>query len=138
MWRFTSSNDVLRITIILFLYSLFQGVQQGAASLGKLLKQLEAGTSAVELLKTALTPGPPSDGRPGLLPSPPGAGHSPPGAGHSPAGAGASELSGLISTMTNLVSAGKLPSQPPATVTPNTKNPQLMNMLYSAFQVSVG
>ena len=37
--------------------------------------------------------------------------------------------------MTSLVSPGKLPSAPANSVTPNTKNPQLMNMLYSAFQV---
>merc|ERR1719410_2474874 len=47
----------------------------------------------------------------------------------------AGDLASLISSMTSLVSQGKLASQPPTSaVTPNTKNPQLMNMLYSAFQ----
>ena len=95
-----------------------QGLQQGAASLSSLVKQLEAGTSAVELLKTALA----SPGRhSGLLPSP---GHS-----KSP------DLSSLISSMTSLVSQGKLPAKVPPSPGPGTKNPQLMNMLYSAFQV---
>jgi len=94
-----------------------QGLQQGAASLSSLVKQLEAGTSAVELLKTALA----SPGRQsGLLPSP---GHS-----KSP------DLSSLISSMTSLVSQGKLPAKVPPSPGPGTKNPQLMNMLYSAFQ----
>ena len=87
---------------------------QGTAQLAHLMKQLESGTSALDLLKSALTP---SQGS--LLPSP------------SPG----SDLSSLISTMTSLVSPGKLPSAPANSVTPNTKNPQLMNMLYSAFQV---
>ena len=95
-----------------------QGLQQGAASLSSLMKQLEAGTSAVELLKSAL--GGPGQ-RSGLLPSP---GHN-----KSP------DLSALISSMTSLVSQGKLPAKVPASPGPATKNPQLMNMLYSAFQV---
>ena len=98
-----------------------------ASQLTGLIKQLEAGTSAVELLKHALVPGlaaapPPDSGRGtgALLPSPGGGG----------------DLATLISSMTSLVSQGKLASQPPTSaVTPNTKNPQLMNMLYSAFQV---
>ena len=102
-----------------------------ASQLTGLLKQLEAGTSAVELLKHALVPGlaaapPPDSGRGtgALLPSPGGG------------GGGGGDLASLISSMTSLVSQGKLASQPPTSaVTPNTKNPQLMNMLYSAFQV---
>ena len=97
-----------------------QGLQQGAASLTGLLKQLEAGTSKVELLKSALaTPG--HGQRSGLLPSP--GHHQPP------------DLSALISSMTSLVSQGKLPAKVPPSTSPSTKNPQLMNMLYSAFQV---
>ena len=100
-----------------------------ASQLTGLIKQLEAGTSAVELLKHALVPGlaaapPPDSGRGtgALLPS--------------PGGGGGGDLATLISSMTSLVSQGKLASQPPTSaVTPNTKNPQLMNMLYSAFQV---
>ena len=126
----SSNHAVLALLLAAYLKP-NQGVQQGAASLGSLIKQLEAGTSAVELLKNALVPSlaKPSqplvtgDGRAPLLPNPP----SQPQSG---------DLSSLISTMTNLVSQGKLPTQAPSSVTPNTKNPQLMNMLYSAFQVS--
>jgi len=124
----SSNHAVLALLLAAYLKP-NQGVQQGAASLGSLIKQLEAGTSAVELLKNALVPSlaKPSqplvtgDGRAPLLPNPP----SQPQSG---------DLSSLISTMTNLVSQGKLPTQAPSSVTPNTKNPQLMNMLYSAFQ----
>eukprot|EP00090_Calanus_glacialis_P028706 TRINITY_DN46070_c0_g1_i1.p1 TRINITY_DN46070_c0_g1~~TRINITY_DN46070_c0_g1_i1.p1 ORF type:complete len:666 (-),score=138.11 TRINITY_DN46070_c0_g1_i1:710-2707(-) len=137
------------------------GLQQGTASLSSLIKQLESGTSAIDLLKNALVPlatqtplvqsSQQSDSlqnsanRSPLLPSPPGDRPTllvtpgsqpllptPP----SPAGQ-AKDLSTLISSMTAMVGAGKLPTQPPASVTPNTKNPQLMNMLYSAFQARV-
>jgi len=134
------------------------GLQQGTASLSSLIKQLESGTSAIDLLKNALVPlatqtplvqSPQqsenllnSANRSPLLPSPPGERPTllatpgsqpllptPP----SPAGQ-AKDLSSLISSMTAMVGAGKVPTQPPSSVTPNTKNPQLMNMLYSAFQ----
>jgi len=134
------------------------GLQQGTASLSSLIKQLESGTSAIDLLKNALVPlatqsplvqssqqpdnninrspllpSPPGDrttllatpGSQSLLPTPP-----------SPAGQ-VKDLSSLISSMTAMVGAGKLPTQPPTSVTPNTKNPQLMNMLYSAFQARI-
>ena len=40
--------------------------------------------------------------------------------------------------MTSLVGQTQPPSAPPASsVTPSTKNPQLMNMLHSAFQVDM-
>jgi len=135
-----------------------QGVQQGTASLSNLIKQLESGTSAIDLLKNALVPLatqtplvqssqqseniPNGVNRSPLLPSPPGDRPTllatpgsqpllptPP----SPAGQ-VKDLSSLISSMTAMVGSGKLPTQPPTSVTPNTKNPQLMNMLYSAFQ----
>ena len=93
----------------------------GVAQLAQLIKQLESGTPALELLKAALSPA-----QSGLLPSPS------PGPG--------SDLASLISSMTSLVGqGGQLPSpaQPASSVTPSTKNPQLMNMLYSAFQVDM-
>jgi len=135
-----------------------QGVQQGTASLSSLIKQLESGTSAIDLLKNALVPLatqtplvqssqqsdnlPNSASRSPLLPSPPGdrptllaTPGSQPLLPTPPSSAGqAKDLTNLISSMTAMVGAGKLPVQPPSTVTPNTKNPQLMNMLYSAFQ----
>ena len=107
----TSNQAVLALLLAAYLKP-SQGLQQGAASLSQLIKQLEAGTSAVELLKNALAPGLNT-----VTSSAP---------GH--------DLSSLISSMTSLVSQGKLPSSS-TPVTPNTKNPQLMNMLYSAFQV---
>jgi len=138
------------------------GLQQGTASLSSLIKQLESGTSAIDLLKTALVPTttppqplvqssqqsdplPNSASRSPLLPSPPGErptllatpGSQPLLPTPPPPAGQAKDLSSLISSMTAMVGAGKLPTQPPSTVTPNTKNPQLMNMLYSAFQARV-
>ena len=113
-------------------------IQPGSASLAGLAKKLESGTSVVELLQQALaqgaqTPAPagqskttpaPAETRPPLLPSPPAERpHIIPG--------GTSDLAGLISRMTSNVAP-----QPPV-VTPNTKSPQLQNMLYSAFQARI-
>ena len=123
-----SSNQAVLALLLAAHLKPSQGPQQGAASLSGLLKQLEAGTSAVELLKTALAAGG-SGQRSGLLPSPGPAPSQP------PAPPGPQDLSGLISSMTSLVSQGKLPAKAPASLGPTTKNPQLMNMLYSAFQV---
>ena len=119
-----SSNQAVLALLLAAHLKPSQGVQQGAASLTGLIKQLEAGTSAVELLKTALAAGGSSQ-RSGLLPSP----------GPTPSHQPAPDLSALISSMTSLVSQGKLPAKVPPSPGPGTKNPQLMNMLYSAFQV---
>ena len=107
-----SNQAILALLLAAYLKPGAQG--GGVAQLAQLIKQLEAGTPALELLKSALSPGQSS-----LLPSP------------------GTDLGSLISSMTSLVGQGQLPvSTPPASsVTPNTKNPQLMNMLYSAFQV---
>ena len=113
----SGSNQAI-LALLLAAYLKPGGQGGGVAQLAQLIKQLESGTPALELLKTALSPG-----QGGLLPSP------------SPG----SDLASLISSMTSLVGqGGQLPSAPPASsVTPSTKNPQLMNMLYSAFQVRV-
>jgi len=115
--------------------------QAGLNSLSNLIKQLEAGTPALELLRSALSspqesrktqaqvqpaPTPTVEQKSHLLSTPPG---------------GQQDLSNLISSMTAVVAgsqpvASPQPSQKP-TQTPNTKNPQLMNMLYSAFQARV-
>jgi len=118
-----SSNQAVLALLLAAHLSPSQGLQQGAASLTGLVKQLEAGTSALDLLKTALTTGG-SGQRSGLLPSP---SHQPP----------PPDLSALISSMTSLVSQAKLPAKAPVSLGPATKNPQLMNMLYSAFQARV-
>ena len=111
-----SNQAVLALLLAAYLKPGGQG--GGVAQLAQLIKQLESGTPALDLLKAALSPAQ------GLLPSP-----SP-----SPG----SDLASLISSMTSLVGQGQLPSAPPASsVTPSTKNPQLMNMLYSAFQVGI-
>ena len=104
-----SSNQAVLALLLAAVLKPNQGMAQGAASLSSLIKQLEAGTSAVELLKTALNA--PDQQTP--------------------------DLTSLISSMSSIV--GKTPSSPsqPPSVTPNTKNPQLMNMLYSAFQVII-
>ena len=128
-----SSNQAVLALLLAAHLKPSQGLQQGAASLSQLIKQLEAGTSAVELLKSALATGG-SGQRSGLLPSP---GPAPPNQ-QSPGPLGPPappDLSALISSMTSLVSQGKLPAKAPASLGPATKNPQLMNMLYSAFQV---
>ena len=129
-----SSNQAVLALLLAAHLKPSQGPQQGAASLTSLMKQLEAGTSAVELLKTALAAGS-SGQRSGLLPSPGPAPSQPPAPAATP---GPQDLSGLISSMTSLVSQGKLPAKAPASLGPATKNPQLMNMLYSAFQVRSG
>jgi len=113
-------------------------IQPGSASLAGLAKKLESGTSVVELLQQALAQSPqtpvpagqskttsaPAEPRPPLLPSPPAErSHILPG--------GTSDLAGLISRMTSTVA----PQTP--VVTPNTKSPQLQNMLYSAFQARI-
>ena len=49
-----SSNQAVLALLLAAHLKPSQGVQQGAASLTGLIKQLEAGTSAVELLKSAL------------------------------------------------------------------------------------
>ena len=64
-----SSNQAVLALLLAAHLKPSQGPQQGAASLTSLMKQLEAGTSAVELLKTALAAGG-SGQRSGLLPSP--------------------------------------------------------------------
>ena len=64
-----SSNQAVLALLLAAHLQPSQGVQQGAASLTGLIKQLEAGTSAVELLKSALATGGSSQ-RSGLLPSP--------------------------------------------------------------------
>ena len=110
----SGSNQAI-LALLLAAYLKPGGQGGGVAQLAQLIKQLESGTPALELLKAALSPSQ------GLLPSP---------------GPG-SDLGSLITSMTSLVGqGGQLPSAPPASsVTPSTKNPQLMNMLYSAFQV---
>ena len=115
----SGSNQAI-LALLLAAYLKPGGQGGGVAQLAQLIKQLESGTPALELLKAALSP---SQAAQGLLPSP---------------GPG-SDLASLISSMTSLVGqGGQLPSAPPASsVTPSTKNPQLMNMLYSAFQVQV-
>lgn len=113
----SGSNQAI-LALLLAAYLKPGGQGGGVAQLAQLIKQLESGTPALDLLKAALSPAQ------GLLPSP-----SP-----SPG----SDLASLISSMTSLVGQGQLPSAPPASsVTPSTKNPQLMNMLYSAFQVGL-
>ena len=127
-----SSNQAVLALLLAAHLKPSQGVQQGAASVTGLIKQLEAGTSAVELLKTALAAGGSSQ-RSGLLPSPG------PAPSHHPQTQPPPDLSSLISSMTSLVSQGKLPAKAPVSLGPTTsttKNPQLMNMLYSAFQVN--
>ena len=114
-------------------------IQPGSASLAGLAKKLESGTSVVELLQQALaqstqtqapagqsqtTPAPPEP-RPPLLPSPPA--ERP----HIIPGGTGSDLAGLISRMTS-TAAPQTPLVPP-----NTKSPQLQNMLYSAFQARI-
>ena len=112
-------------------------IQPGSASLAGLAKKLESGTSVVELLQQALAQSPPAqcsstqgkqtvappEPRPPLLPSPPAERSHIPG--------GTSDLAGLINRMTSTVT----PQAP--VVTPNTKSPQLQNMLYSAFQARI-
>lgn len=112
----SGSNQAI-LALLLASYLKPGGQGGGVAQLAHLIKQLESGTPALDLLKSALSPG-----QSGLLPSP------------SPS----SDLASLISSMTSLVGQTQPPSAPPASsVTPSTKNPQLMNMLYSAFQVDV-
>ena len=113
-------------------------IQPGSATLAGLAKKLESGTSVVELLQQALAQSPqapaqpaaskpsaaPPEPRPPLLPSPP---------AERPAvlPGGSTDLASLIGRIASPVA----PQAP--LVTPNTKSPQLQNMLYSAFQARV-
>ena len=90
-----SSNQAVLALLLAAVLKPNQGLAQGAASLSSLIKQLESGTSAVELLKSALNA--PDQQTP--------------------------DLTSLISSMTSLV--GKTPSSQPPSVNPNTKNHQL-------------
>jgi len=113
--------------------------QAGLNSLSSLIKQLEAGTPAIELLRSALSSplearkphihipsgvSPPMEQKSQLLPTP---------------GGGQQDISNLISSMTAVVAGSQPVSSPSQTPNPaqNNKNPQLMNMLYSAFQARV-
>merc|ERR1719471_1443141 len=90
-----SNHAVLALLLAAYLKP-SHGVQQGTASLSNLIKQLESGTSAIELLKNALVPTLGSTSPPSLVsdskaPSAPLI-SNPPQSG---------DLSSLISTMTN-------------------------------------
>jgi len=116
---FNSSGQSSAV-LTLLLANFLQKSPNEFPSLDNLIKQLESGTPALDILKSTLSSN--DMNRPDQRPT-------------------NQNISGLISNMTNLV-GGATSQQPSATLKSscqqvNTKSPQLTNMLYSAFQANV-
>lgn len=115
-----NSSGQTSAMLALLLASYLQKPPDGISGLTNLVKQLEAGTPAQDLLRSALSAK--DINRPDQRTANDG-------------------ISGLLSAMTNIV-GGNTPQQPLASVKRsheqvNTKSPQLTNMLYSSFQAKV-